>query len=153
MSDNHHDDEHHEHSLKPHIFNLLALFGLTTLTWFSAAYLKFGEPWDNLIALGIAITKASLVILIFMHVKEATRLVKVCAFGGFFWIFLFFAYLVGDVLTRPGTTTYEGWQPDVRKAVEAPIHHGHGGGHEGGHGHGEGHGAGHGEDHGHGGGH
>ncbi len=127
MSDHSHDEHHeHDHSLKPHVFNLLALFGLTTLTWFSAAYLKFGEPWDNLIALAIAFTKTTLVIMIFMHVKEATRLVKVCAFGGFFWIFLFFAYLVGDIVTRPGHTVYEGWQPDVRKAVEAPAH---GGGH------------------------
>lgn len=129
----HHDDEHgdhHEHSLTPHIVNLLALFGLTTLTWASAAFLKFGEPWDNLIALAIALTKCSLVILIFMHVKESSRLIKVCAFGGFFWIFLFFAYLVGDIVTRPGQTTYEGWQPDVRKAVEAAPHGaGHGGGH------------------------
>ena len=129
MSDNHHD-EHHDHSLKPHVFNLLALFFLTTLTWFSAAFLKFGEPWDNLIALAIAMTKATLVIMIFMHVKEATKLIKVCAFGGFFWIFLFFAYLVGDVVTRDGYTTYEGWQPNVRKAVEAPVHHDEEGGGE-----------------------
>jgi len=128
MSNNHHDDhdEHHDHSLKPHFFNLLALFALTTLTWFSAAYLKFGEPWDNLIALGIALTKASLVIMIFMHVREGSKLIKVCAFGGFFWIFLFFAYLVGDVTTREGDTIVRGWQPDIRKAVEAPVHHGDG---------------------------
>ena len=109
MSDAHHDEhgEHHDHSLKPHLFNLLALFFLTTLTWFSAAFLKFGEPWDNLIALAIALTKATLVIMIFMHVKEASKLIKVCAFGGFFWIFLFFAYLVGDIVTRPGHTVFE----------------------------------------------
>ena len=126
MSADHHDDEHHEHSLKPHFLNLMALFTLTTLTWFSAAFLKFGEPWDNLIALGIAMTKTTLVIMIFMHVREASKLIKVCAVSGFFWIFIFFAYLVGDVVTRPGATVFEGWEPDVRKAVEAPAH---GGGH------------------------
>ena len=131
MSDHH--DEHHDHSLKPHFINLLLLFGLTTLTWFSAAYLKFGEPWDNLIALGIALTKATLVIMIFMHVREASRLIKVCAFGGFFWIFLFFAYLVADIHTRD-TTVVDGWQPDVRKPVEEPIHHDDGHGGEGEHG-------------------
>lgn len=142
MSANHDEHgEHHEHSLTPHILNLLALFGLTTLTWLSAAYLKLGEPWDNLIALAIALTKCSLVILIFMHVKESSRLIKVCAFGGFFWIFLFFAYLVGDIVTRPGHTTYEGWQPEVRKAVEASPH-GHGDGH-GEDSHGDDHGDGH----------
>lgn len=134
MSANHDEHhEHHEHSLKPHILTLCALLFLTTLTWATAAFLKFGEPWDNLIALAIAVTKASLVILIFMHVKESSKLIKVCAFGGFFWIFLFFAYLVGDIVTRPNHTVYEGWQPDVRKQVEASPHGGgHGGDHGGG---------------------
>lgn len=134
MSDHH--DEHHEHSIVPHVYNLLALFFLTTLTWASATYIKLGEPWDNLIALAIAFTKATLVILIFMHVKEASKLIKVCAISGFFWIFLFFAYLVGDIVTRPGHTTYEGWQPEIRKPLGEPVHHGdgHGGGHSEGHG-------------------
>ena len=121
MADNH-DDHHHEHSIKPHIINLFALFGLTILTYLTAR-MQLGHLAD-VVALAIAMTKASLVILIFMHVKEASRLIKVTAFAGFFWIFLFFAYLVIDVESRPGKTVVDGWQDEPRKIYEeAPEHH------------------------------
>lgn len=151
--DEHHEDEHHDHPITPHIFTLAALMGLTVITWATASYLKAGEPWDTLIALAIALTKASLVIMIFMHVREASRLVKLVAFSGFFWVFLFFAYLVADVQTRQDATVYEGWQPDVRKvyAAEGAAHHGEGHGdesHGGDHGTAEDHGSeGHGDGH------
>ena len=122
MADNHHDD-HHEHSIKPHVINLFALFGLTLLTYLTAR-MQLGHLAD-VVALAIALTKASLVILIFMHVKEATRLIQVTAFAGFFWVFLFFAYLVIDVESRYGETWFEGWQDEPRKVYEetAPEHH------------------------------
>ena len=118
MGDNH----EHNHSLLPHVWNLLALFALTLLTY-GVALVHLG-PLADLVALAIAFVKVSLVILVFMHVKEASRLVKVCAFGGFFWVFLFFAYLIGDVLTRDNVTVYEGWQEPPRKiSKEAPPEH------------------------------
>jgi cytochrome c oxidase subunit 4 len=121
--DGHHDDDHHhEHSIKPHIINLFVLFGLTALTYFTAI-MHLG-PLADIVALAIALTKASLVILIFMHVKEASSLIKVTAFSGFFWVFLFFAYLVIDVESRPDKTWYKGWQDEPRKVYEAaPDHH------------------------------
>ena len=140
-------DEHHDHPIQPHIFTLLALMALTVITWASASYLKAGEPWDTIIALAIAFTKTSLVILIFMHVREATRLVKVVAFSGFFWVFVFFVYLIADVQTRENTTVFEGWKTDVRKVYdgEGAAHHGEDHGGEADHGdeaaadHGDGH--------------
>ncbi|MEM1201599.1 MAG: cytochrome C oxidase subunit IV family protein [Acidobacteriota bacterium] len=108
----------HEHRLMPHVWNLLALFVLTLLTY-GVALVHLG-PLADLVALAIAFVKASLVILVFMHVKEASRLVKVTAFGGFFWVFLFFAYLIGDVMTRDNVTVYEGWQDPPRKEAKGP---------------------------------
>jgi len=99
------DDHHHEHRLMPQFLNLLALFALTLITYF-AAIVHLGEPWADIVALGIAMTKAALVILIFMHVKEASGLIKITAFTGFFWIFLFFFYLWADLISRPEWTTY-----------------------------------------------
>ena len=116
----HHDGEHehHDHSIVPQIINLFVLFALTGLTY-GVALLHLGHLAD-IVALAIALTKASLVILIFMHVKEASRLVKVTAFSGFFWVFLFFAYLIIDVEFRDGDTFFEGWQDAPRKVYEAP---------------------------------
>ncbi|MDA8015945.1 MAG: cytochrome C oxidase subunit IV family protein [Thermoanaerobaculia bacterium] len=101
----HHGDHEHEHRLMPHVLNLLALFVLTALTY-GVALIHLGEPWADLVALAIAMLKASLVILIFMHVKESSGLVKVAAFSGFFWVFLFFFYLWADVVSRDTWTTF-----------------------------------------------
>jgi len=106
--DHGHDEHgHHDHRLLPQFFVLLALFGLTVVTY-GVSLIHLG-PLADLVALVIAVAKASLVVLFFMHVKESTQLVKVIAISGFFWILLFFAYLVADIWTRPGTTNFPGW--------------------------------------------
>ncbi|MCP3962771.1 MAG: caa(3)-type oxidase subunit IV [bacterium] len=89
------------HSLKPYVF---VLVGLLILTWvtYGAALWDFGHPWSDLVALLIAMTKASLVVVFFMHVKGATPLIKMAAVGGFFWLLIFGAFVLADVLTRPG---------------------------------------------------
>lgn len=105
-----HDHAHseaHEHRLMPQFLVLVALFVLTGLTY-GVSLIHLGDLAD-LVALIIAVAKASLVVLFFMHVKESTKLVKVVAISGFFWVLLFFAYLVADVWTRQGTTTFPGW--------------------------------------------
>ncbi len=90
----------HDHSLKPYFLVLLVLFVLTLLT-VGAAYVDFGHPWSDLVALGIALAKASLVVAFFMHVKEATSLVKIAAASGFFWMVIFFLLILTDYQTRP----------------------------------------------------
>ncbi len=92
--------EHH-HSFKPYAFVLGALLILTWVTY-GAALVHMGHPWSDLVALAIAMTKASLVVLFFMHVKGSTSLTKVSAVGGFFWLLIFGAFVLADVLTRPG---------------------------------------------------
>lgn len=90
----------HDHSLKPYVLVLLCLFVLTVVTVL-VAYVDFGHPWSDLIALGIALTKASLVVMFFMHVKESTPLVKLAAAGGFFWMIIFFLLILTDYNSRP----------------------------------------------------
>jgi cytochrome c oxidase subunit 4 len=51
---------------------LLVLTGLTV--WVSSIHL--GDPWNDVVALVIAVTKASLVVLFFMHVKYSTAMVR-----------------------------------------------------------------------------
>ena len=99
----------HDHSLKPHFFVLIALFILTGLTYLTATYIHLPGVGNDLLAMAIAFTKVSLVLFIFMHAREGSALIKVCAVGGFFWVLLFFAYLIADVMTRPGVTWFPGW--------------------------------------------
>ena len=61
---------------------------------------------NNVLMLAIAITKALLVILFFMHVRWSTRLTWVVAASGFFWLLILFGITMTDYLTRgmvPGT--------------------------------------------------
>lgn len=104
-ADTHGEHHEHEHRLMPHFLNLLALFVLTLVTYF-AAIVHLGEPWADLVALAIAMTKAALVIMIFMHVKGSTGLIKVAAFSGFFWTILFFFYLWADLVSRDTWTSF-----------------------------------------------
>ena len=55
---------------------------------------------NNVVMLGIAMTKALLVILFFMHVRWATRLTWVVAASGFVWLLILFGITMTDYLTR-----------------------------------------------------
>ncbi len=57
-------------------------------------------PLNNVLMLGIAMTKALLVILYFMHVRWATRLTWVVAASGFVWLLILFGITMSDYLTR-----------------------------------------------------
>ena len=57
-------------------------------------------PLNNVLMLGIAMTKATLVILYFMHVRWATRLTWVVAASGFVWLIILFGITMTDYLTR-----------------------------------------------------
>jgi cytochrome c oxidase subunit 4 len=54
---------------------------------------------NNVVMLLIACTKATLVILYFMHVRWSARLTWVVAMAGFFWLLLLFTIL-GDYISR-----------------------------------------------------
>jgi cytochrome c oxidase subunit 4 len=82
---------------------LLAGTGLTV--WVSTLELGF---WNTPVALAIAVTKAMLVILFFMHVKYSPRLVWITLGAAFFWLFHMIIGTIADYLSRnmlgsPGT--------------------------------------------------
>jgi cytochrome c oxidase subunit IV len=55
---------------------------------------------NNVLMLGIAITKALLVVLFFMHVRWSTRRPPRSAASGFFWLLILFGLTMQDYLTR-----------------------------------------------------
>jgi len=50
--------------------------------------------------LTIAVTKAVLVILFFMHVKYSTRLTTLTAIGGFVWLVIMIGFTLNDYMSR-----------------------------------------------------
>ena len=74
---------------------LLVLFILTVL----AAFIHFG-PFNVYIAVTIAVVKATLVVLYFMHVRYHTKLTWIFASAGFLWLLILFALTLSDYATR-----------------------------------------------------
>jgi cytochrome c oxidase subunit 4 len=77
------------------LFSLLVGTGLTV--W--ASFLELG-PWNPIIALAIATTKAMLVVLFFMHVKYSTKLTKLTVFAGIFMFLVLISMTLSDYISR-----------------------------------------------------
>jgi cytochrome c oxidase subunit 4 len=76
----------------------LALMVLTGVTsW--VAFIDLGN-FNLVVALAIAIIKATLVILFFMHVKYSTTLTKAVVASGFFFFMILVFFTMADLLTR-----------------------------------------------------
>ena len=82
---------------------VFAALVVLTLATVAVSYVDLG-PASVVVALSIAFTKAVLVVLFFMHLRESSGLVWVVAGGGFFWLAILIALTMSDVLTR-------GWLP------------------------------------------
>lgn len=86
----------------------MAIFGaliVGTILTVVVAKFDFGVM-NNVIMLTIAIAKALLVVLYFMHVRWSSRLTWVVAASGFFWLLILFVFTMADYMSRgwvPGT--------------------------------------------------
>jgi cytochrome c oxidase subunit 4 len=70
----------------------------TYLTW-QVAFFDLG-PLNTVVALAIAVFKAVLVVLFFMHVRHGTRLTWVVVLAAVFWLALMLTITMSDYLTR-----------------------------------------------------
>lgn len=75
---------------------------LLALTW-AIGYVNLG-PFNLIVALAIAIAKALLVILFFMHIKGSSRLLHLAAAAGILWWLILLTLTLGDYASR-------GWIP------------------------------------------
>jgi cytochrome c oxidase subunit IV len=74
------------------------LLGLTLLT-VGVAFLELG-PLNIIIALTIAVGKALLVLLFFMHLRYSSGLIGIVWGAGIFWVMLLLTITLSDYLTR-----------------------------------------------------
>ena len=74
---------------------LMVLTGLTV----GVTYVDLGEA-NLFVALGIAVTKATLVVLFFMHVYWSPRLVHVTVMTALAFLGILAVFAAGDYLTR-----------------------------------------------------
>lgn len=94
----------------PHIISIklyATIFGallVLTLATAGVAFIDLGGNLNSVAALTIAIVKALLVVLFFMHLRYSSRLTWVFAGAGLFWFFILMTFTISDVLTRETIT-------------------------------------------------
>lgn len=100
-----HNHEHHDHdhmNIPKYIGIFLILIVGTVLTYFAATVDmdRIFPGANTLVALLIAFTKMTFVMLFFMHVYWSKRLIWLAAVASFFWLAIMFAYTMQDYATR-----------------------------------------------------
>jgi cytochrome c oxidase subunit 4 len=102
----HHPDHSNEHIGLPGYLGVFAILVVGTILTYIVALqdLDFIFAGANtLVALLIAFTKMTFVMLFFMHVRWSPKLIWLACVASFFWLAIMFAYTMQDYLTRnPG---------------------------------------------------
>lgn len=89
----------HVVSRKTYIVVWIALMVLMALTA-GLSRINLGE-WSTVVALAIAVIKALLVILFFMHVRyESQKIAWVVVIAGFFWLGILLLLTLTDYMSR-----------------------------------------------------
>ena len=86
-------------SVKIYISIFLALMVGTAVTVL-AAFQNFPGALNVIVAMTIAVVKATLVVLYFMHVRYSARLIWVIVASALFWMGILFVLFLADYMTR-----------------------------------------------------
>jgi cytochrome c oxidase subunit 4 len=98
-----------EHIVSRKIY--FAIFGaliVGTILTVAAAFVDLDYIFhgaNTVVALTIAVFKATLVVLYFMHVRYSSRLTWVIVVAGIFWLSIMFVFTISDYMTRPNGLT------------------------------------------------
>lgn len=143
LVENPHEDHHHISSVAEFTFVFVALLFLTIITYL-VSFAGLG-PWSLPVAMAIALTKGSLVVLYFMHLKYEDRFygfvfcVTILFVSIFFLVTLYDMQVTGE-LNDEGKIEYKKSVEDTAEAAEnaaamkaagaaAPAAAAHGAGH------------------------
>ena len=88
----------HVASAKGYLLVFAGLIGLTVLTT-AVAFVDLGS-FSVVVALAIAVCKALLVALFFMHVRHSTSLTKVVIVAALLWLAILIGFTLTDFATR-----------------------------------------------------
>lgn len=131
----HHDDDHHHIVPIPVYLTIFGALLFGTALTVAVAFVDMGAA-NIFVAIGIAVTKATLVVLYFMHVKYSSRLVQLAAVTGFLWLGIMLSFTLADVETRDWQPA-PGWAPQHVEATPLEMEAAGGHGAESAAGHGE----------------
>lgn len=90
---------------KLYFFVFFSLLVLTLLTW-QIAYIDLGK-WNTVVALIIAVCKASLVGAFFMHLKWSASMIRLVLFAAIFWLAIMITLTIGDFFSRANVQPWQ----------------------------------------------
>jgi cytochrome c oxidase subunit 4 len=90
---------------KLYYFVFFSLLILTFLTW-QIAYIDLGK-WNTVVALFIAVCKASLVGVFFMHLKWSASMIRMVIFAAVFWLAIMMTLTIGDFFSRANVQPWQ----------------------------------------------
>jgi len=91
---------------------LIVLTGLTT----GVAFINLGK-WNTVAALVIAVCKASLVVLFFMHLRWSSNLLRIVVASSLLWLAILIGLTLSDVFTRDWTPVPSNWEAQIQQDV------------------------------------
>ena len=100
---------------KLYILVFAALIGLTGLTT-GVAFINLGK-WNAVAALAIAVCKASLVVLFFMHLRWSSNLLRIVVASSLLWLAILIGLTISDVFTRDWTPVPSNWEAQIQQDV------------------------------------
>src|SRR6202165_5038305 len=101
-----HADATHAHapSRQPYFLPCGFLLVMPLITYVGAKF-DLG-PLNDVVALSIAVFKATAVVLFFMHVRHSSNLTKLTVVSGFLWLAFMILITLSDYLTRGWLDTF-----------------------------------------------
>ena len=100
---------------KLYISVFVALIALTALTT-GVAFINLGK-WNTVVALAIAVCKASLVVLFFMHLRWSSNLLRIVVASSLLWLAILIGLTLSDVFTRDWTPVPSNWEAQIQQDV------------------------------------
>jgi cytochrome c oxidase subunit 4 len=98
----------HVVSLKIYLVIFFTLLALTATT-VGVAFVDMGGHLNTVVAISIAVFKAMLVVLYFMHLRYSGHLLKLVAASGLLWLTILLSLTMSDYLTRNWIVQPTGW--------------------------------------------
>lgn len=94
-----HSPAHHQAPLTAYFVVFGALLILTVIT-VAVSRVDLGAGMNTLVAMAVAVVKATVVILWFMHVIHSPRMTWIVVIGSFLWLGVLFVLTFSDYVTR-----------------------------------------------------
>ena len=104
-------DDHEHTSVFGYLMVFVGLMVLTVIT-VAVSQIDLGRQVDAFIAVAIAVTKASLVLYYFMHLRESPKVITVLIIGSIAFLLILFVFVGADFMMMYGENTGEqvqGW--------------------------------------------